>query len=281
MRNPWGIVLLLCLGMCANFFDRGNLGVAAPVMSRELGLDKFQTGILLSAFFWTYSIALIGAGWLVDRVEARWVYATGFLVWTAATLFTGFAGGFVQILILRMMLGIGESVTYPTNSRILATAFDERRRGLANAVTDLGGRVGPLLGTLCGALIVGRFGWRPLFLITGAVGGLWLIPWLVFAPKGILKKTQGAAQVGYRELLARREVWGTFGGLFGANYAWYFVLSWLPSYLVQERKLTMGSVAIWGALPYLFMAVSSVAGGYLADRWIAGAARRSRCGEPL
>jgi MFS family permease len=112
-------------------------------------------------------------------------------------------------------------------------------------------------------------GWRPLFFITGAIGALWLIPWFIFAPRGILKKSGGTGSVGFRQLLGRREAWGTFGGLFGANYAWYFVLSWLPSYLVHERKLTMGSVAIWGALPYLFMAVSSVAGGYLADRFIA------------
>ncbi len=277
VRHPWGLVLLLVLGMCVAFFDRGNLAVAAPVLSTELGLSPWALGLLLSAFFWTYSVSLIGAGWLVDRIEVRWVYAAGFLLWSVATLSTAVVSSFAGLLCMRLLLGVGESVVYPSNARILVTVFSEERRGLANAVTDLGARLGPLIGTMCGALLVLKAGWRGLFLITGACALVWLVPWLTWAPRvHAPAATAKAAGPGWGQLLRRRDVWGTFGGLCGANYAWYFLLSWLPSYLVRERHFSMSSVAIWGALPYLFMAVSQVNGGILADRWISRGASAVR-----
>jgi MFS family permease len=243
-------------------------------------------GMLLSSFFWSYTVAQLLSGWLVDRLDVRWVYAAGFALWSLATLCTAAASTFVGFLILRVLLGLGESVTYPANSRILVTAFPESRRGLANAVTNLGSRFGPSLGTALGALLVARTGWQGLFLITGGVGLLWLVPWLVWGPRG----SAGARQAGdvkppaknvgitWAQLVRRRDVWGTCGGLFGANLTWYFFLSWLPYYLVRERGMTMGSVALWGSLPYVFMAMALLAGGIMADRLIArgGAPARVR-----
>jgi predicted MFS family arabinose efflux permease len=159
-------------------------------------------------------------------------------------------------------------VTYPATSHILAATVPEARRGLANSLVDLGARLGPALGTFCGALLVQRIGWRGLFVATGAGGILWLVPWLLVAPRINSHENRRTKVIGWKELLTRRAVWGTVGGLCGANYAWYFLLSWLPSYLVRERRLSLGSLAIWGSLPYLLMAVTSLSGGILADRQI-------------
>lgn len=273
-RPPWGLVVLLVAAMIISFFDRGNLAVAAPVLAPEMGLSTWALGLLLSAFFWTYAVSQIGAGWLVDRIEVRWVYAGGFLLWSLATFSTGLVTSFGGLLAMRLLLGLGESVTYPASSRILAAVVPEHRRGLANSLVDLGARLGPALGTMCGALLVFRLGWRGLFLITGGVGFLWLIPWLARAPRTLIaaRTVQQAAGPGWAQLLRRRAVWGTCGGLCGANYAWYFLLSWLPSYLVRERHFSLNSVAIWGAMPYVLMALSSVTCGILADHWISGGA---------
>ena len=264
--------------MIVSFFDRGNLAVAAPVLAPQLGLPPWDLGLLLSAFFWTYAVSQIAAGWLVDRVEVRWVYAGGFLLWSLATLSTAAVGTFSGLLLMRLLLGLGESVTYPASSRILAAVIPEERRGLANSLVDLGARFGPALGTMCGALMVARFGWRSLFAITGGVALLWLIPWLAWAPRKLARAGGAPDQVGpnWSQLLRRRSVWGSCGGLCGANYAWYFLLSWLPSYLVRERHFTLNSVALWGAMPYLFMAVSSISCGILADRWISRGASAVR-----
>ena len=110
-------LLLLVLSVCINYIDRGSLGIAGPLMIKELKLDPYQFGILLSAFFWTYAPMQIVSGWLVDRFNVNWVYAIGFLAWSAATLATGFIGSFASLLVLRTILGLGESVALITDGR--------------------------------------------------------------------------------------------------------------------------------------------------------------------
>jgi MFS family permease len=172
---------------------------------------------------------------------------------------------------MRLLLGIGESVTYPATSRIIAAVVPENRRGLANSIIDLGARLGPALGIMLGATLVAGIGWRGLFLITGAAGLLWLIPWMVYSPRK-LAVTVSTVTVGeapsWKDLLRRRDVWGTCGGLCFTNYAWYFLLTWLPSYLVKERNFSMSSLAIGGALPFLLMAITSISSGIFSDHLI-------------
>ena len=273
MRTPWGLVALLVIVMTISFIDRGNLSVAAPAMVGELNLSAWAMGVLLSAFFWTYALFQIVSGWLSDRFEVRWVYTAGFLVWTAATFSTGLVSTFALFLVMRLLLGIGESVTYPATSRILAAVVPENRRGLANSLVDLGARVGPAAGILLGAtlLTMGR-GWRIIFFLTGSLGILWLIPWVLVAPKKLasVSRRSGSEEEGlsWSRLLRSRSVWGTCGGLCGANYSWYFLLTWLPTYLVRERQVSYGSLAFLGTLPFLLMVVSSLGCGVLADRLI-------------
>jgi MFS family permease len=269
-RAPWGLVILLFFAMWISFFDRGNLAVAAPVLAPELGLSPVALGWLLSGFFWTYAAGQLGAAWLVDRIEVRWAYAAGLLLWSLATLSTAAVSTFSALLCMRLLLGVGEAVAYPASARIVAAVVPEHRRGLANSVIDLGARLGPALGILFGAQLVGRLGWRGLFLITGSAGLIWLIPWLARAPRVLMPVSAGAggAGPGWKELLRRRDVWGTCGGLLCANYAWYFLLSWLPSYLVRERQFSMNSLSVGGALPFFLMAITSIGGGILSDRWI-------------
>jgi MFS family permease len=269
-RIPWGLVILLFFAMWISFFDRGNLSVAAQILKPELGLSDVALGTLLSAFFWTYAAGQIGAGWLADRFEVKWLYLAGFLIWSTATLSTAAMTSFAGLLAMRLLLGVGECVTYPATGRILAAVVPENRRGLANSIIDLGARLGPAFGIMFGAQLVKRTGWRGLFLVTGCAGLVWLIPWLIRAPR-ILTASSGNRDVagpGWKELLARRDVWGTCGGLCFANYAWYFLLSWLPTYLLRERHFSLDSLSLGGALPFLLMAVTSLGGGILSDRMI-------------
>ncbi len=276
-KHPWGIVTLLVVVMLISFFDRGNLSVAAPVLGPDLGLSPEKLGRLFSAFFFTYALCQIGVGWLCDRVEVKWVYASGYLLWSCATLGTATVGSFAGLLMMRLLLGIGESVTYPATARILAEVIPEQRRGLANSLVDaFGARIGPAAGIVCGAWLVAERGWRPLFVIVGLVGLLWLLPWTLFAPRlqAAGQKTTGTTTVqsGWRQLLSRRAFWGTCGGLMGANYAWYFLLTWLPSYLVDERHFSLKSMGVIGSFPYLIMVVPSLGGGMVAD-WLIGQGR--------
>jgi MFS family permease len=266
ISHPRTLLFLLTLGMCINFFDRVSLSVSAPVWAPELHITTWSLGLLLSSFFWTYSVCQIGSGWLVDRVEARSAYAVAFTLWSIATLCMAFASSFKGLLSMLLVLGVCESLAYPMTSHIIASAFPEERRGLANSLVDLGARLGPAAGTVGGGLLIAHVGWRGLLIICGIGGGLWVVPWLLLAPRLPVSHGKSTdAVVSWRRLLSKQAVWGTFGGISGANYAWYFLLTWLPSYLMRERHFSLASLAAFGSLPYLFMAISSVSGGALSD----------------
>src|SRR5688572_18180248 len=108
-KKPWGLVAMLVVAMVISFFDRGNLSVAKPLISDELGIGPEPFGRLLSAFFLTYAICMVGVGWLCDRVDVKWVYAGGFLIWSLATLGTAPMNTFAGLLVMRLLLGVGES----------------------------------------------------------------------------------------------------------------------------------------------------------------------------
>jgi len=265
----WLVLILLSLSLLINYIDRSSLSLAGPLIQKEFGLSASQLGVLFSAFSWTYASFLILAGWLVDRYNVNLILAAGFFIWSAATVLTGFSNGFLTFLILRLLLGIGESVAYPAYSRILVRHFPEYRRGLANSIISIGMPGGLAVGTFVGAILMGHFGWRPFFVVLGFVTMLWLIPWFLWMPRG-----QGLlAQASHRlvpsiwKILQQRSAWGSFGGLFTLNFTLYFMFNWLPTFLVQERKFAMTKVATVGFV-YLIAAVMSPITGWLSDVWI-------------
>ena len=277
-RERW-ILALLVVSAFINYIDRTTLSVGAASIQKELQLSNYRVGLLLSAFFWTYAAFQLFAvaGWLVDRFHVGWVYAGGFLLWSAATAGTGISRGFASLFALRLLLGIGESVAYPAYARILAT-FPERRRGLANAAIDAGTRTGPAVGTLLGGLLMAGFGWRVFFLALGLGSMLWLAVWLFFMPDGraaAVQKDDGNAP-GVVDILGQRSAWFSFFGLFCGNYFWYFLVTWLPAYMQKERHFPAPKMAVLGALAFFAAAASSVVCGWLSDRWIAAGATTTR-----
>lgn len=269
-REQWGVLTLLVLSVFINYIDRGNLSVAAPAIREELRFDPRQLGVLLGSFFASYALLQPAAGWLVDRYSVRWIYGGGFLLWSLATSVTGLASGFGALLALRLLLGIGESVAYPAYSNIIARSLPETHRGLANALVDAGSKCGPALGTLVGGLLIATYGWRFLFIALGLGSLVWLAPWFIWGPRTQpIEPARHDDAPGLFEILRKRDAWGTFLGLFCCNYAWYFLLTWLPSYLVMERHFSTRMMAVTGSLPFGGIALSSVAGGWLSDRWIA------------
>src|SRR6266404_1645591 len=156
----------------------------SPPESPKLPFDLARVAMLLSPFFWTYASFQIVSGWLVDRFEVNWLLATGVLVWSAATLTTGLVHGFALLLTARLLLGIGESVAYPSYNKIIAKHFQASHRGRANGLISAGWAGGPALGTLVGGLLMARVGWRLFFVVLGAASLLWLIPWIKWMPKG-------------------------------------------------------------------------------------------------
>jgi MFS transporter, ACS family, D-galactonate transporter len=268
---------LLAISVFINYVDRGNLSIAAPMLKDELGISASQLGILLSAFFWTYACLQPFSGWLVDRLNVNWVFAGGFFLWSAATAATGIVHTFSVLLVLRLLLGIGESVAYPSYSKIIALNFPEEHRGLANAVIAAGLVLGPGFGMLFGGLLMARFGWRPFFIVLGLASLLWLVPWLKWMPKKRDAFHLGTTDSpGLSEFLQLRSAWGTCIGLFCGNYVNYFLITWLPFYLVRERNFSMDDMAKIGGIAYLLGACFATLSGWLSDRWISSGATPSR-----
>jgi MFS family permease len=271
------VLILLTISIAINYVDRGALSVSAPVLMKDLQLSAREMGVLFSAFFWTYASFQLVAGWLVDRFSVKWVYTAGYLVWSLSTAAVGLVNGLPALLAARLCLGIGESVAYPASSRIIVRNFPEERRGLANAVVDAGAKLGPGLSTLLGGLAVTAFGWRAMFLVIGFASLIWLIPWLLIARSDPPSRTDAnGSGPGWSEMLRCSKVWSTSAGMFTLGYVTYFLLSWLPSYLVQERGLSMRGMAVLGAIPFWAMAGATLAGGWTSDRWIRAGADPGR-----
>jgi MFS family permease len=268
---PQAIFLgLLVLSICINYIDRGSLAVGGKMISDELKLDSEQLGFLFSAFFWTYALLQIPAGWLVDRYNVNWVYGAGFAIWSAATLFTGLSHGFILLLGARLMLGMGESVAYPAYSRILAANFKEHQRGLANCLIDAGSKAGPAIGVLLGGKVMALYGWRSFFVLVGGASLLWIIPWFIWSPK---PESMPSCQVGgsptIGKIFQQRSAWGSFLGLLCVNYTWYFIAFWVPVYFRAERHFSENDLAQIGQIPFWGIVAGTLLCGALSDRLIA------------
>jgi len=270
-------LVLLILAVLINYADRGNLALAAAILQDEWHMSASHLGIILSCFFWSYMVLQIPVGWLVDRFDVNVILALGFLTWSLSTAASSFASGFGVMLGMRLLLGVGESVMFPASSKICSQYLPERHRGLANALIIAAIRWGTAVGTFGGGLLMAHWGWRRTFLLIGVAGLLWLPGWMIWKPQRIAV-LRGRARIPVRmgENLGRRSFWGAAMGHFCANYLLYFLMSWLPYYLVHERHLSMEFMAETAALLYGIDSVSSIATGWIADRRIkAGGEARS------
>jgi ACS family D-galactonate transporter-like MFS transporter len=272
--RQWSIVGVLMLAAILNSADRSSLAIAAPALSRELMLSPVQMGFLLSAFFWTYAIGQVVAGWFTDRFPVLWVFTIGFVVWSGATFCTGLVQGMTALLVLRLLLGGGESVAFPCYSKIFATEFPPAKQGLPNAILNSGTKIGAALGVLVGGVLIALYSWRMMFFVLGGSGVVFLILWFMLAPRTDRKPRGQAVSTAtkpgpsYLDILRNRDAWGTFVGAACYNYAYFFGLTWLPSYLVQQKHLSLEKMGIIGAIPFWAAAVSAIIGGWTSDALI-------------
>jgi MFS transporter, ACS family, D-galactonate transporter len=212
----------------------------------------------------------------------NWVFAGGFFLWSIATIVTGLVHGFFMLLLLRLLLGVGESVAYPSYSKIIALHYREEHRGIANSIISAGLALGPGFGLLAGGLLISRFGWRAFFVFLGLFSLSWLIPWLAWMPpaKAAIHLDKIAAP-SYAALLLQRSAWGTIIAQFGYNYVSYFLLTWLPFYLVRDKHFSIGAMAKIGATGYVLSALLALFCGWLSDHLIRSGGTPTRVRKPF
>jgi ACS family D-galactonate transporter-like MFS transporter len=271
----WAIVGLLFTASLINYFDRATISFALPLISTELHLGPEAKGVLLSAFFWSYALMQIPMGVLADRMNLRFLYAAAFTLWSVSQGLIGFATGLGALIAFRMLLGIGEAIYLPGGSKIVSLLFRPAERGLPCGLFDAGTRTGLVVeGVLVPWMLI-HYGWRVSFSLVGFAALLWLVPWFLITPRqlrGSPDAAGGTAPSGlvrsFGTLLTNRNLLGICLGFFCFDYYWYFLVNWLPDYLVTARGLTILRAGINAALPYFVFGLSEPIGGWIADKLI-------------
>jgi MFS family permease len=270
--RKWGILTILSLGMVIAYIDRANLSVALATTEfrTNFQISDSGRGLLNSAFFWSYALLQIPAGWLVDRYGVRRVYAIGFFFWTLVSAMTGFVNNVYQLVTLRLLLGAGESVGAPASLRWIRWNCPEQERGLAVGIYMAGTKIGSAIGVPIAAFLITAFNWQSMFFICGASGFLWLLAWLVLArdtPADALPANVESLgrDIPFREVLMNRTVLGILLGTFSYGYFLYFCVTWLPAYLVENRHLALTSMGFYALFSFGALAVVAILSGWLAD----------------
>jgi len=278
----WTIIGLLSLGIIVAYLSRSNLSVALamPDVLRSFHLSDTDRGALNSAFFWAYAALQIPAGWVVDRYGVKWPYALSFLFWSLASAGTAWVSSVGQLIALRILVGVGESVVAPASYKWIRQNFIERERGLAVGLYMTGTKIGPAIGTPLAAWLIMRYNWRTMFMLVGTGGLIWLIPWMLLVKERVgqpHERAQPAAAkpVGFGLILASPVTWGTVIATFCYMYFVYFCMTWMPSYFMEKRHLSLSQMGLYTFFSFGGMAVVAALAGWAADLSI------GRGGDPV
>ena len=271
--RKWSVVVLLCLGMVIAYVDRTSLSVVIAVddFRNYFGLTNSQRGLMNSAFFWSYALLQVPAGWLVDRFGSKYPYAGSFLFWSLISACTGLARSVSQLFIIRLLLGMGEATVAPASLRWIRMNIEEKQRGLAMGIYMAGTKIGPAIGAPIAAWLVTAYGWRAMFYLTGLVSLVWLIPWLFFVPqedKTVAAKAN-ASGGSFVDVFKGRAIWGILLGTFCYSCYLFFCVTWLPAYFKEQRKLSLDLMGLYTMFSFTGMALTTIASGWAADRLIA------------
>ena len=274
--RQWSIIALLCAAFMIAYFDRQNfsLALSAPDFRNFFRLSDDGRGLLNSAFFWSYALFQIPAGWVVDRWGVKRPFAIGFALWSLFAACTAWAGTTGQLFAIRFALGTGEAVNTPAGMRWIRLNVNSRKHGLVMGLYQASAKIGPAIGAPLTVGLMLAYGWRAMFAIFGLGAIVWLVPWLLLVrddekalEKRVVKKEQARA-INFRELMRSRAMWGIIIGTFCYNYFNYFCLTWLPAYFLDRRGLSLQSMGWFTGFSYWGFAVVAIVAGYAADRMI-------------
>jgi MFS transporter, ACS family, D-galactonate transporter len=284
-RVRWWIAGLMWAAIAINYIDRTVLSAAAPRIQADFHLNAVEMGVVMSAFFWSYALLQLPAGWLADRIGQKKVLGFAVLWWSLATAATGLANSFRSLVALRVALGVGEAGAYPSNAGIASKWFPREERATVAGIFDSGSKLGGAIALPLIAAMLAAFDWKMTFALTGLLGIVWFVVWQVsFADSPGDHKRVNAAElahirrgqalepralsvhVQWTKLFAHRNIWAMCIGFFMINYNSYFFITWLPTYLVKARGMTLMEMGWMASLPLLASIVVEIFAGWASDR---------------
>jgi MFS family permease len=279
-------ILILILSGTVNYLDRATLAVANPLVREDLGLNVSGMGLLLSAFLWSYAFSQLPAGALVDRVGPHRLLTIGLTIWSLAQAAAGLTTNFVQFVIARVALGIGESPQYTSTARVVRDWYNRRERALPIGLVSTSPFIGQALAPPLLTALMLSFGWRWMFVVMGVAGLVVAALWFVLfreprevdlSPEEREHLTEGDPPgppepitfAHWRRLFAFRSMWGLMLGCFGVGYISWLYGAWLPGYLEIQRHMSIRSTGYVAAIPFAFSIIGAAGGGWWADRLMA------------
>jgi ACS family D-galactonate transporter-like MFS transporter len=262
-------VSLLFGAQSFSYMIRYALSIVAPALMALYHLSPQTMGYILSGWNWTYTAGLPFVGPVVDRFGPWIVMGAGSVVWGVSTIALPLAGTATSLFLLRMIFGFGHSMLIPAGASAISAGFSAKERTRAVAVAFTGNQVGLALCATIAAFLLAHFGWQAVFYCMGGASLLFTLAWFGFYPGRRILKRQAAAggvrRIPWLSLLRYRSTWGIAFGQMGYLYAYFFFVSWLPGYLVLERKMTVLQSGIAAALPFWAGILGTLGGGWLGD----------------
>jgi ACS family hexuronate transporter-like MFS transporter len=294
-RYRWVICALLFFATTINYIDRQVLGILAPLLQQEIGWNEIQYGYIVTAFQAAYAIGLLVVGRLIDRYGTKLGYSIAIVLWSLAAMahaVTRSASGFGAA---RFALGLGESANFPAAVKAIAEWFPKKERAFATGVFNSGANIGAVVAPLAVPFLTVMYGWQSAFIVTGLLGFVWLVFWLLIYERPETHRKLSRAELGFirsdppdpssgripwASLLRYRQTWAFVAGKFLTDPIWWFYLYWLPKFLNKTYGLTLTDLGLPLVVIYTMTSIGSIGGGWLSSRfisrgWPVGKARKT------
>ena len=278
----WRVCAMLLAATTINYIDRQVLGVLAPFLQTEIGWNEIQYGYIVTAFQAAYAIGLLCAGAIIDRFGTRIGYALAIGVWSLAAMGHAFAASVAGFIVARFALGLGEAGNFPAAIKTVAEWFPRRERAFAVGIFNAGSNIGAIIAPLMVPIVAAAWGWQAAFLCTGMISILWLTVWLTTyrTPEDQPKLSpaelahirsdppESTVKVPWLQILRHRQAWSFVAAKFITDPVWFLFLFWLGKFLASEYDLSLAKLGLPMIIVYLMADVGSIAGGWLAGRFI-------------
>lgn len=282
----WWIISLIALATAINYLDRQNLPVAIGEIRKSISIDDVQYGLMMSLFLFAYGTMYAVGGRLLDVLGSKTGYTIMIIWWSVANMLHGLVSSVMGLGIARFLLGIGEGGAFPGAAKVVSEWFPAKERSLAFGIFNTGSSLGAVIAPPLIAYIIAVLNWRWAFFISGAIGLVWVVVWLIFyslphKSKYITPKEKDyilssihqedkptdsrTTRVPWLSLFQYRKVWGIIVVKFLPDAAWYFFIFWLPKYLYDVRGLDIKAIGTYAWIPYAFAGLGSFLGGWLSS----------------
>ncbi|HQJ74087.1 MAG TPA: MFS transporter [Bacteroidota bacterium] len=283
-KYRWTICALLFFATTINYIDRQVLGILAPELQHEIGWNEIEYGYIVTTFQAAYALGLLFVGRIIDKIGTKIGFSIAISLWSIAAMGHALVRSVIGFASARFFLGLGESGNFPAAIKATAEWFPKKERALATGIFNSGANIGAVFAPLIVPWLTLSYGWQSSFIITGAIGFIWLIFWLYFYEipekhKKVSKKeieyinsdqeeVTKSEKIPWTRIVAHKEAWAFIIGKFLTDPIWWFYLYWLPKFLNKNYGLTLDKLGLPLIIIYMMTTIGSIGGGWLSSMFI-------------